>query len=86
MNKYYHSVGTRPKKYHLLDDDFISEFDMKCKGRNCHCELFQDDPDYEREICNDYVLKLSISDIRICDNGGDRIMEDSDLSKRDWYE
>jgi hypothetical protein len=85
MKQYYSFVGTKSKKkYHFLDDGFISKFDMKKNGGKCHWELFQNNPDFEREICTDYVLNLKLSDFRVCDNGEDRIMVQGDLTEQDW--
>jgi hypothetical protein len=85
MNEHYRTVGTKPKKYHILENGFVSEFDVRCGGRICHCELLHENPDYEREICNTYVLNLNLSDIRICDSQGDRVLKESDLTKKDWH-
>jgi hypothetical protein len=42
MNEFYAFVGTKPKNYHVLDDDFISEFEMNRQGNKCPCELLNE--------------------------------------------
>ena len=70
----------------IFEEKFVAEFNIRpSPPPNCHFEMFMDDEDYQREICNDYAFNLQISDMRICEGNKDRPLTKNDLTNKDIY-
>jgi len=73
-----------PKKFHVLDKSFISNYTVDPPdNRTCHSVMYRGN-DEQKSALIAYVLKLKIEDFVICDEEGQRQMQESDLTDEDY--
>jgi len=79
-------VGTKksPKKFHTLDNGFISDFRVDPPNqKKCHSTMHVDSK-IQREKMIQYALSLHIEDFIICDESGQRLLVEDDLTEEDY--